>query len=84
MYAEIAEAGLPKLLQGVDLNDVYNMDETGLNYRSIPKRTLASQPRKGIKQAKDRITAVLSSNATGTYKFKVLIIGNAATPRCRW
>ena len=84
MYAEIAEAGLPKLLHGVDLNVVYNMEETGLNYRSIPKRTLSSQPRKGIKEAKDRITAVLSSNATGTYKFKVLIIGNAATPRCRW
>jgi hypothetical protein len=23
--------------------DIYNMDETGLNYRSMPKRTLASQ-----------------------------------------
>jgi hypothetical protein len=54
-YIEIAEAGLPKLLQGVDLNDVYNMDETGLTYRSILKRTLGSQPRKGIKEAKDRI-----------------------------
>jgi hypothetical protein len=44
LYAEISEVGLPKPLHGVDLNDIYNMDETGLNYRSIPKRTLASQP----------------------------------------
>jgi hypothetical protein len=81
-YVEIAETGLPKLLQGADLKDIYNMDETDLNYRSVPKRTLGSQPRKGIKEAKDRITAVLCSNATGTHKFNMMIIGNAAKPRC--
>jgi hypothetical protein len=77
VYVEIAEAGLPKILHGVDYNDVYNMDETGL--RSLP--TLASQPHKGIKEAKDRITAVLCSNATDTHKFKTMIIVNAAKPR---
>ena len=53
VYVEIA-----KLLQDVDPNYVYTMDETGfnvVNYRSIPKRTLGSQPRKGIKEAKDRM-----------------------------
>ena len=78
VYVEIAEVGLPKLLQDVDPNDdSYNMDETGLNYRSIPKRTLGSQPRKGIKETEDRIAAVLCSNATGTRKFNMLIIGMA-------
>ena len=75
MYVDIAEVGLPTLLQDVNPNDVYNMDETGLNYRSITKRTLSSQPRKGIKEAKHRITAVLCSNATGTHKFNIMIIG---------
>ena len=56
VYAEIAEVGLPKLLLGVDPNKIWNVDETGLNYRSLPKRTLTSQPRKGIKEAKDQIT----------------------------
>jgi hypothetical protein len=59
VYAEIAEVGLPKILQGADSNDIYNVDETEWNYRSIPKRTLTSQPRGGIKEAKDRVTAVL-------------------------
>ncbi len=43
VYAEIAEVGLPKFLHGVDLHGIYNMDETGLNYRSLPKRTHDSQ-----------------------------------------
>ena len=75
VYAEIAEVGLPKILQGADPNDIYKVDETGWNYRSIPKRTLASQPRKGIKEAKDRVMAVLCCNTTGTHKFKMMIIG---------
>ncbi len=37
VYADITEIGLPllpKILQGVDPNETYNMDETGWNYRS--------------------------------------------------
>jgi hypothetical protein len=60
-----SEVGLPKLLQGADTHDVYNMDETGFNYQSIPKRMLASQSRKGIKQAKDQITLLCASMLWG-------------------
>ena len=73
---------IPKLLRGVSPQDCYNIDETGVNYRAQPTRTLASQPRSGIKLAKDRVTAVLCVNAPGTHKFHVMIIGSAKRPRC--
>ena len=63
----IAQAMLPKLLRRVSGHETFNMDETGLNYRAQPNRTLASQPRAGIKLAKDRVTAVLCVNATRTH-----------------
>ena len=73
---------LPKLLRGVSAPDIYNTDETGVNYRTQPTRTLASQPRSGIKLAKDRVTAVLCVNATGSHKLPIMIIGSAKRPRC--
>jgi hypothetical protein len=33
---------------GVQHKNIFNMDETGLNYRGIPTRTLASQVRNGL------------------------------------
>ncbi len=32
-----------QLLAGSSPHDIYNMDETGLNYRALPTRTLGSQ-----------------------------------------
>ena len=78
----IAHEMILKLLRGVSGHDTYNIDETSVNYRAQPSRTLASQPRSGIKLAKDRITAVLCVNATGTHKLPVMIIGSAKRPRC--
>ena len=63
-------------------HDTYNIDETSVNYRVQPSQTLASQPRSGIKLAKDRITVVLCVNATWTHKLPVMIIGSAKRPRC--
>ena len=68
MNIHIAHELLPKLLRGVSAPDIYNTDETYVNYRTQPTRTLASQPRSGIKLAKDRVTAVLCVNAPGSHK----------------
>ena len=60
----IARAMLPELLKGVDPHDIYNMDETGLNYRALPKRTLGSQPRKGCKGPADSVMQELQELLT--------------------
>ena len=52
VYVHIAQAGLPKLLEKVSPYDIYNMDETGLNYRTLPKRTLGTEQRKGYVAAR--------------------------------
>ena len=47
--------------------DVYNMDETGLFYRSLPDKSLTVKGEQcnGGKHAKDRITIVLCANMAG-------------------
>ena len=60
----IVRAMLPELLKGVDPHDIYNMDETGLNYRALPKRTLGSQPRKGCKGPADSVMQELQELLT--------------------
>ncbi len=82
MNIHIAHELLPKLLRGVPAHYIYNTDETGVNYRTQPTSTLASQPRSGIKLAKDRLTDVLCVNATGLHKLPIMIIGSAKLPRC--
>ena len=75
IYVAIAHAGIPKLLRNYNVNpyDTYNMDETGLNYRTLPKASLGTASGKGHVAAKDRLTAVMCVNATGTHKLKPMI-----------
>lgn len=63
---------------------VYNIDETGLNYKLLPKKTFASSQEKsasGFKVNKERITVALCSNASGTHKMPLFVIGKSAKPR---
>jgi DDE superfamily endonuclease/Tc5 transposase DNA-binding domain len=64
------------------LDDVYNMDETGLNTCMAPDRTIARQRLEGAKKDKTRITIAFTCNATGTDRFEPLFIGHSAKPRC--
>ena len=72
-------------------NNVFNMDETALFYRTIPNRTYLvcsdvdkRQAGKGSKlmRCKDRLTVVLCVNATGTCKLDPVVIGSSKNPRC--
>ena len=66
-------------------NQIFNCDETGLNFRLLPDVTLASIFEKsadGRKKSKDRVTLNLCSNASGTVKLPVHLIGKAKRPRC--
>ena len=73
---------LVELLSKYRPEDVYNADETSLFFRMTPNQTLATKPVKGKKKDKDQITVLLCTNATGTDKFKSLVIRKSANSRC--
>jgi hypothetical protein len=61
--------------------DIYNMDETGLFWKMLLSRGLLSQPQPGMKKDKARISLALCTNAIGTDRLPIWIIGKAKTPR---
>ena len=74
---------LPDLLSGYAPADVFNAVETGLYYRALPSRSMVvrSDPRKGSKTAKERVTVLLACSAAGK-KLTPLPIGKSAKLRC--
>ena len=66
------------------LEQIYNADETGLLWKCLLQRTLVSCLEKsapGFKKAKDHLTVLGCTNATGTHKLKP-VIGKSLKPRC--
>lgn len=63
-------------------DDIWNADETGLNYCMPPDRTISAHPLPGRKKDKKRLTVLVCANASGSEKFPLMIIGNAQRPRC--
>ena len=64
---------------------IYNADETGLNWKCLPTKTLAHKSESrapGHKSSKERITALCCANATGSHKVKLAVIGKAKKPHC--
>lgn len=65
-------------------DQIYNCDETGLNYKMLPSSTLASKTEAGApgyKRSKERITVLACANASGRHKLPLLCIGKSAKPR---
>jgi hypothetical protein len=65
----------------------HDWDETGLYFRLIPNATYTApneQQRRtqGTKAQKDRVTLITYTNATGTHKIPLAVIGKAAQPCC--
>ncbi|XP_055687379.1 tigger transposable element-derived protein 1-like [Lutzomyia longipalpis] len=63
---------------------IFNADETGMNWKKLPRTTFVTKEMKrmpGRKPLKDRYTLLLASNASGDYKVKPLMIYNAQNPR---
>lgn len=61
--------------------DTYNMDETGLFWKLVPERTLATEAGSGGKKSKDRVTLALTCNGVGD-KEDVWLIARSKNPRC--
>ena len=66
---------------GLTRDQVFNCDETGLNWRQIPKRTLVSgrEEAKGFKKSKDRVTLMACVNASGSIAMPIMFIHKSAT-----
>ena len=88
---QAAEAFLPELQkvveeEGLVPEQIFNCDETGLYWRMTPDRTLAARSdatsSHGHKQAKERVTVLLTCNWAGTHKPRPLVIGKSRSPRC--
>ena len=74
---------LPTLLQGYSPEDIWNCDETGLFFRTVPDRSLSlkGQDPAGRKRSKERITVMLTCSAVGKF-YKTMVIAKSARPRC--
>jgi hypothetical protein len=62
---------------------VFNVDETGLFWKRLPKRRYISKDESaapGFKASKDRLTLLLGGNANGDYKLKPLLVYHSETP----
>ncbi|GBO17835.1 Jerky -like [Araneus ventricosus] len=62
---------------------ICKVDETGLYYRMLPTKTLASRKEAaapGYKRSKDRVTVSLCGNAAGMHKLPVMLIGKSVKP----
>ena len=78
------ESTLPMLLKNYNLDDVYNADEFGLFFKLMPDKSLVfkSESCHGGKLSKERVTVMACTNATGTHKVKLFVIGKSKSPRC--
>ncbi|GFY78833.1 jerky protein homolog [Trichonephila inaurata madagascariensis] len=71
--------------EGYSRDDVYNVDETGVNWKALPRKSLASKREftaPGFKVSKKRVTAMLCANASGTHTLPLLVIGKSKKLRC--
>lgn len=71
--------------EGLTRDQVFNADETGLNYKALPTTTLASYSEKyapGFKMQNQRVTLMVCANASGGCRLPLLLIGTTKKPRC--
>ncbi|GBM02529.1 Jerky [Araneus ventricosus] len=68
----------------INLDQIYNADETGVYFRCLPTSTLTGPNEisaHGFKKNKERLTVLTCANATGSHKIKLLVIGKSKNPR---
>ena len=71
------------------MDTIYNIDETGLFFKLFPKQSYVLESESGKKLrgvtgmgAKDRFTLFVCTNATGTRRLPMAMIGKAKKPLC--
>ncbi|GAA5917852.1 hypothetical protein JCM5296_004402, partial [Sporobolomyces johnsonii] len=71
---------LCEVTKAYKLEDIWNMDETGLFYAMPPDSGLAQEGRHGVSSNKTRITLAFATSAAGQ-KRQMFVIGHARRPR---
>ena len=71
---------LKEFLKNYRREDIFNCDETGLYWKMEPTRGLSTAPISGLKLHKERVTILLTCNATGTEKLKPVFIHKYKNP----
>ncbi|UYV78809.1 hypothetical protein LAZ67_16002855 [Cordylochernes scorpioides] len=69
---------------GYCAHQIFNVDEAGLFWKKMPTRTYIAKSEKnasGFKAAKDRVTLLLCSNASGDRMLKPLLVNRSLKPR---
>ncbi|KFD61496.1 hypothetical protein M514_26309 [Trichuris suis] len=69
---------------GYDEEFVYNADEAGLNWKSLPTRSLVAHHEahtSGHKARKERVTVMICANSMGSHRLPLFVIGKPAKPR---
>lgn len=88
---EIAANQFPAILKkiieegGYTPEQIYNCDESGLQYKTMPKSTYIfkhMKQAKGRKTDKSRFTMLLTVNVSGTHKMRPVVVHKAAKPHC--
>jgi hypothetical protein len=74
---------LSSILEGYKLKDIFNADETGLFFRTLPTKSYVVKGDRCTsgKNSKERLTVLLACSAEGE-KLKPLVIGKSTNPRC--
>lgn len=68
----------------IPLDNIYNADETGLNWKMLPNNYISNSEYHlpETKSLESRVTLMMCTNATGSHKLPVFIIGKANNPYC--
>ena len=74
-------------IKSYDPENIYNMDETALFYRLLPRYSVLMPEEnistvRGKKKSKERVTLVACANSTGTHKLPLTMIGKPKKPAC--
>ena len=82
MTAPWEETNLPTILARYHLKDIFNADEFGLFYKTLPSKSFHFQIKRfsGGKHSKVRLTGMAASNALDE-KIPMFVIGKSASPR---
>ena len=81
MTASWFETRLPTILSNYELPDIYNADEFGLFFQTLPSLHLKDEKCVGGKFSKVRLTGLAAANVNGE-KLPMFIIGKSKSPRC--
>lgn len=65
---------------GYRLDNIYNADETGLAWKSLPRRISDAQDEN--ERDVERVTVLACANASGTHRIPLLVIGKSQNPKC--